>query len=217
MPGSIADFKASFNKDLARSNKFDVYIPVPIGMIPFIGTSRKLNLRCESALLPGRNLETTSMKIYGVNELFPVATTYDNATLTFLVGDDMKEKTFFDSWLNWIQPTVTYDTKYKADYAVIIRINQYDVQNRLSLSIDLIDAYPIAVNQMDLDWASDAIHKVSVTFAYTNWRNNDVDALATEYLEYRVVNGEITTNSSLGNDIITPSEERAARVTLTAQ
>ena len=175
MPGSIADFKASFNKDLARSNKFDVYIPVPIGMVPFIGTSRKLNLRCESALLPGRNLETTSMKIYGVNELFPVATTYDNATLTFLVGDDMKEKTFFDSWLNWIQPTVTYDTKYKADYAVIIRINQYDVQNRLSLSIDLIDAYPIAVNQMDLDWSSDAIHKVAVTFAYTSWRNNDVD------------------------------------------
>ena len=91
------------------------------------------------------------------------------------------------------------------------------MQNRLSLSVDLIDAYPIAVNQMDLDWSSDAIHKVSVTFAYTSWRNNDVDALATEYLEYRVVNGEITTNSSLGNDIITPSEERAARVTLTAQ
>jgi hypothetical protein len=142
------------------------------------------------------------MKIYGVTELFPIASTFDNVTLTFLVGDDMKEKSFFDAWLNWIQPTITYDTKYKADYAVLLKINQYDVRNRLSLSIDLIDAYPIAVNQLDLDWASDAVHKLSVTFAYTSWRSNDINVIATEFLEYRVVNGQQTTNSSLGNDMI---------------
>lgn len=199
MAGSIADFKASFRTDLARSNKFDVYIPIPLGMIPFLGTSRNLALRCENAQLPGRNLETTPMKIYGVNELFPVSTSYENITLTFLVGDDMKEKIFFDAWLNWIQPTLSYDTKYKSDYAVITRINQYDVENKISLSIDLMDAFPIAVNQLDLDWSSDSIHKLSVTFAYTSWRSNDLSSLAMEYLENTI--GDLLTNSKLGNDL----------------
>lgn len=206
MPGSIADFKASFRKDLARSNKFDVYIPIPLGMVPFIGTSRNLAFRCESATLPGRNLETTPMKVYGVTELFPYASTFDNVTLTFLVSDDMSEKTFFDSWVNWIQPTITYDTKYKSDYSVLLRINQYNVQNKLSLSIDLMDAYPIAINQLDLDWSSDSVHKLSVTFAYTSWRSNDINAIATEYLEYTA--GTLLTNSKLGNDLA-PVEDKS--------
>lgn len=210
MPGSIADFKASFNKDLARANKFDVYIPVPLGMVPFIGTSRKLSLRCESAQLPGRNFDTTPMKIYGVYENFPFQTSYDNVTMTFLVSDDMKEKSFFDSWMNWIQPTLTFDTKYKQDYAVMLRINQYDVQNKLSLSIDLVDAFPIAVNQLDLDWSSDAVHKLAVTFAYTSWRSNDIDAIATEYLEYQIAGGQITTNSNLAKDIANDNLFRSA-------
>jgi hypothetical protein len=133
--------------------------------------------------------------------LFPIATTYDNVTLTFLVGDDMYEKALFDSWMNWIQPTITYDVKYKADYAVLLRINQYDVRNKLSLSVDLIDAYPIAINQLDLDWASDSVHKLSVTFAYTSWRSNDINTIASEFLEYRFANGQLTTNSKLGTDI----------------
>ena len=33
MAGSIAEFKASFNAELARPNKFDVDIPIPIGMV----------------------------------------------------------------------------------------------------------------------------------------------------------------------------------------
>lgn len=204
MAGSIADFKASFNKDLARANKFDVYIPIPLGLVPFIGTSRKLAFRCESAQLPGRNLDLTPMRIYGVIENFPFQTSYDNITLTFLVGDDMKEKAFFDSWMNWIQPTITYDTKYKQDYAVMIRINQYNVQNKLSMSVDLMDAFPIAINQLDLDWSSDAVHKLAVTFAYTSWRSNDIDAIATEFLEYNI--GQVLTNSKMGNDIV-PAEQ----------
>ena len=45
MTGSIADFKASFTTDLARSNKFDVQLPIPLGMVPYLGTSRKLAFR----------------------------------------------------------------------------------------------------------------------------------------------------------------------------
>lgn len=183
MAGSIADFKASFNTDVARPNRFDVEIPIPLGLVPFLGTSRQLNLRCENTELPGRSLATTSMKIYNVEEKFPYQTIYNDITLTFIVGDDMKEKKFFDAWLNWINPTLTYNMKYKGDYAIPLRINQYDVTNKVSYSVDLRDAFPIAINQLDLDWSNDGYHKLSVVFAYTSWKNNSLEALAMDYLQ----------------------------------
>ena len=183
MAGSIADFKASFSKELARPSKFDVNIPIPLGMIPYRSTSRMLTMRCENAELPGRTIATTSMKIYGVEEKFPYMSSYNDLSLTFIVSDDMKEKLFFDAWLNWINPNTSYNLKYKQDYSVALRINQYDVQNKVSYSVDLVDAYPIAVNGMDLNWSADGYHKLTVTFAYTSWRDNSLKTLAMDYLE----------------------------------
>jgi hypothetical protein len=206
MAGSIADFKASFNTDLARPSRFDVNIPIPIGLLPYREIGRTLSMRCENAELPGRSISTTSMKIYGVEEKFPYQTTYSDISLTFIVGDDMAEKKFFDAWLNWINPTINYNLKYKADYAVPLTVNQYDVKNELSYSITMLDTFPIAVNQLDLDWSSDGHHKLTVTFAYTSWRNNSLEALGMELLETTIANSlfpsQIQTESLLGRDLV---------------
>ncbi len=186
MAGSISQFKSSFSTDVARPNRFDVIVPVPIGLVPYIGLTRTLNLRCEAAELPGRTIATTNMKIYGVEEKFPYMTSYSDISLTFIVGDKMKEKKLFDAWLNWINPSYSYDIKYKADYTAIIRINQYDVSNKNTYSVDLMDAFPVAVNPLSLDWQSDGYHKLTVTFAYTNWRNNSLENLTMEFLENQI-------------------------------
>jgi len=206
MAGSITEFKASFRTDLARPNRFDVNVPIPIGLLPYRQIGRTLRMRCENTELPGRSISTTSMKIYGVEEKFPYQTTYSDISLTFIVGDDMAEKKFFDAWLNWINPTINYNLKYKANYAVPLTVNQYDVKNELSYSVTMLDAFPIAVNQLDLDWSSDGHHKLTVTFAYTSWRNNSLEALAMELLETTIANSlfdsTIQTESLLGRDLV---------------
>lgn len=215
MAGSLSEFKSSFSTDVARPNRFDVTIPVPIGMVPYRNTSRRLNLRCESAELPGRSLGTAGMKIYGVEEKFPYMTAYNDMSLTFIVGDDMQEKKFFDAWLNWITPSFSYDVKYKADYAVIIRVNQYDLRSKSSYSVDLIDAFPIAVTPLQLDWSSDGYHKLTVTFAYTSWRNNSLEALAMELIEDQIYKGVgPRTPSNLMGDLLSP--EDAVKINLTS-
>lgn len=206
MAGSIADFKASFNQDLARPSRFDVNVPIPIGLLPYRGIGRTLSMRCESTELPGRSISTTTMKVYGAEEKYPYQTAYGDISLTFIVGDDMGEKKFFDGWLDWINPTINYNLKYKADYAVPLTINQYTVQNQLSYSVTMLDAFPVAVNQLDLDWSSDGHHKLTVTFAYTSWRNNSVEALGMELLETTIAdslfNSTIQRESLLGRDLI---------------
>ena len=184
MAGNINDFKASFQKDLARPNKFDVNIPVPLTLIPYVNNAKSLNYRCENASLPGRNLIPVEQKI-GSNpvEKYPSLTSYTDIDLTFIVDDDMSQKVFFDAWLNFINPNYNFNFRYKSDYATIITINQYDVTNQLSYSINLYDAYPISMNQMDLDWSVDGYHKITVTFAYTYWNNNSLQAFGMELVD----------------------------------
>jgi hypothetical protein len=180
MPTNINDILQSFNRDLARPNRFDVTIVPPAalrpnlnigGDVPGNSYTDLLAYRCEIAQLPGRHLSTIEQKTYGPFEKFPHHTTYTDIDLTFIVDADMVEKYFFDAWLEYINPTNDFNIAYKGDYCTDITISQYDMANQLTYKATLVDAYPVGVNQMDLDWSNDGFHKLSVTFAYTYWYN----------------------------------------------
>ncbi len=183
MAGSITNFKSSFTKDLARTNKFDVNIPVPLTLIPYLSSAKNLNYRCEAAQLPGRTFATLEQKTYGPIEKYPYLNTYTDIDLTFIIEDDMNQKIFFDAWMNYINPLYNNNFRYKGDYSTVVSVNQYDVTNNLVYSVNLYDAYPISINQMDLDWSNEAYHKLTVTFAYTYWQNNSLQALGMELVD----------------------------------
>ena len=172
MAGSISNFKASFRGDLARPNRFDVNIPVPLTLLPYVKSAKSMQYRCEVAQLPGRSLSTTEQK-FGSNpvEKHPYQTTYNDIDLTFIVSGDMREKMFFDAWMEVINPSSNFNFRYKKDYSTSIVIRQYDVTNKLVYDAMLIDAFPSVVNQLDLEWSSDGYHKLSVVFEYTYWTN----------------------------------------------
>ena len=183
MAGNINDFKASFTKDVARTNRFDVEIPVPLTLIPYVSSARSLIYRCETAQFPGRTFATTEQKTYGPIEKFPYLNTYNDLDLTFIVDDDMSQKVFFDAWMSYINPLYNNNYRYKGDYATTLVINQYDVSGEKTYSINLNEAFPISMNQMDLNWGDDSYHKLSVTFAYTYWQNNSLQALGMELVD----------------------------------
>ena len=186
MPGSISNFLSTFRNDLARPNRFDVNIPIPLGLIQYIKTSTPLQYRCEATNLPGRTIATTEQKTYGPIEKYPYLSTYNDIDLTFIVSGDMTEKIFFDAWLNYVNPTQSNNFRYKTDYAVTLSVNQYDQTNKLSYTVGLFDAYPISVNQLDLDWSNDSYHKLSVTFAYTYWKNNSIQGFAQDLVDQAI-------------------------------
>lgn len=179
MPASISDFRASFKSELARPNRFEAFIPIPYILLPFYteGASQ-LTLRCESAELPSRALATVDRKIGAVPiQKFPNQSLYNDMAMTFLVGGDMNEKLLFDAWLEVINPSSNFNFKYKKDYVTEIAVKQYDVSNNLTYEVILIDAFPIAVNQLDLDWSNDGHHKLTVAFAYTYWTTGTLQTL----------------------------------------
>jgi hypothetical protein len=183
MAGSISDFKSSFETELARSSRFDVNIPIPLSMLPYVSSAKSLTYRCESAQLPGRTFATAEQKTYGPIEKYPYLTSFTDIDLTILIDDDMNQKVLFDAWLNYINPQYNNNFRYKGDYATILTVNQYDVTNKLSYSVNLYDAYPISINQMDLNWSDEGVHKLVVTFAYTYWQNNSLQAAGMQLVD----------------------------------
>ena len=173
MAANINNFLATFKDDLAKPSRFEVVITPTNPILSGIMSSSELIVRCENAVLPGRTMETADLTIYGPVEKYPYRTSYEDITLTFICTDAMKEKKFFNTWMEIINPQESWDFAYKATYRSNIEIRQYDNANKIVHSVYLMDAFPTAVNQLDLDWSSsDTYHKLSVVFAYTYWSNS---------------------------------------------
>lgn len=187
MAGSINEFKASFSRDVARTSRFDVFIPIPPVLLPYFKSSRSLRYRCESAQLPGKTIATTEQRFGSAPvEKFPYITTFTDIDLTFIVDDDMQQKLFFDGWMNYISPVYNYNIRYKSDYTTAITINQYGVNNQLTYTVNLYDAFPISMSPLSLDWSGDGYHKLAVTFAYTNWQNNSLQDVGMQLLDFGI-------------------------------
>jgi hypothetical protein len=169
------EFKNSFKTDLARPNRFEVDISLNPPRVAYDGIqARDLRLRCETAELPSRTYATAEQK-FGSNpiEKYPYQVQFNDLNLTFVVTDDMNPKRFFDAWMEAVIPSYNYNPSYKrgpGGYAGTIRVTQFGVDDFPTYKIALDDAYPIAVNQLDLDWSTEGHHKLTVVFAYTYWR-----------------------------------------------
>lgn len=168
----IEEFRASFNEELARPSRFKVkFNPASVnGQLARIINAQTLSFRCESASLPGRSIATADLRIYGPTEKYPYQSIYDDISLTFICTDSMLEKKFFDQWLEIINPQNSWNMNYKKSYVMDIEIEQYDNADNVTHAIKLIDAFPLNVNELGLDWSTtDSYHKLTVSFAYTYW------------------------------------------------
>jgi hypothetical protein len=181
MTRSISEMLSSFKKDIARQSRFDVSITLPAVLFDkkLINYSdeRLLTLRCDAAEFPGKTFATVEQK-FGTNpiEKYPYQVAHDDISLTFIISGDMQEKIIFDSWMKLIMPYNDFNPTYKytglvPNYVSEVTISQYNVTGDRVYENTLVDAYPISVNQLELDWSSDNFHKLTVLFAYTYWKS----------------------------------------------
>lgn len=143
-----------------------------VGANPVI--SRYLSLQCESAELPGKNLVTEDVKIYGPTFKVPYQTQYNETTLTFICTNDFYERKLFDRWLEAIMPTDTNNLRFprgeNSKYMTDVSILQYNDDFTQVFAVKLIDAFPISIAAQPLNWGDDNFHRLSVQFAYQRYQ-----------------------------------------------
>lgn len=166
-----------------------------------------LTYLCEAAEMPGRGFMNLDLRYYGPSFKVPYQTTYEDITLTFLCRAKSKERQFFDDWMEMINPTLSYDFRYKSEYTSDIQIFQFGESdnNRVEMAnlapqavymITLNEAYPILVNPQPMTWADDNFLRLGVTFSYSNWyRTRDGTPKPYGTPDYQLVKGRTYGNN----------------------
>jgi hypothetical protein len=161
---------ASAYGDFARQSHFVVRINK--GKNPSTFTEDLMYL-CENAELPGRSLQVMDARTYGPNYKVPFQSLYNDISLTFVCRSYMEEKAFFDDWMEEINPVSNFDFAYRDDYISTIDIFQFsneatsDVTVMPEYQLSLLEAYPVTIMPLPLNWAEDGFHRLQVQFAYT--------------------------------------------------
>ena len=169
--------------DVGRTAYFDVTITKPSGVTGTIFSDpNTVNLShlCHAAELPGETIATVSQKIYGVVEKFPIMASYNDSTLSFYIPGTGEEEVRL-AFLSWITLftgrssvlgpiETTYNVKYKDEITSNIIITHYTSAGEKMLQCTLMEAFPIAISQVPLNWsAQNEAMSINVTFAYTEY------------------------------------------------
>jgi len=153
----------------------------------FASIMSDLTYLCDSAELPGRSFGMFTARYYGASFQLPFQTTYDDIDLTFICRHKMKERLFFDDWMEIINPTNSYDFNYRDDYSAEITVFQVsDVADdpahpHAIYAYTIKKAYPIVVNSAPLSWADESILRVGVKFTHKGVYRKNRDAEPQQY------------------------------------
>lgn len=193
---SMLDFQSQSNHrgGLAKSARFLVNINMP-RILPSILNSKgspsmfaslnEMTYLCEAAEMPGRGFVNGDVRYYGPNQKLPVKTQYEDTTMTFLCRSHSKERQFFDDWMEAINPTNSYNFRFREEYETTIHISQFaeyagDDSNSFAKEtyrITLFNAYPLLINPQPMTWADDQFQRLAVTFTYHKWKRVGWDTL----------------------------------------
>ena len=174
---NIQSFVSSMNAHPpAMASDFEVRI------FSKIGGSEKLTLRAENVSLPGRSIATTDSLHVGPMRKIGYTAMYAEIAITFILGESYIEKEFFDKWIDTIVGDhrvkhnpggERFNTGYYDDYKGTIEIQNVNRAGENTYKTTLIEAWPINMAAVALDWGSNDITKLNVTFAYRYYEHSD--------------------------------------------
>ena len=139
-----------------------------------INIDNTFKFRCEKAELPGRTLATAEDAVGGGPALkLPYDVTYNDITLSIICSTDMKERKFFEEWMDRIigrgGRTNAGLVSYYSDYAlgVSLKVEQLNESGNTLIAYTLQDIYPTALTPMNAAWEeNNTYQRFGVTLAY---------------------------------------------------
>ena len=181
---------SSFRSKLGAVARPNYFLCKLTGYIALLGTDMNIDetfsWRCERAELPGRTLATADDVGGGGTALkLPYDVTYSDTSLSIICSEDMRERIFFENWINQIVAPAGYDTKstatsvgttilpglvsYHNEYArgIKLEVSQLDSSGRRLLTYTLHDVYPTAITPMTATWEEvNSYQRFGVTLTY---------------------------------------------------
>jgi len=168
MAKSISDFVSHVSDNrLASPNRYWVEFG-GVGS----GVFGDMAMYCKTATMPGRSFQTVSQRQFGIPYKIPYTASYDDVSFTFTLSEDLKERRFFEAWQAKMYNQNNSTMNYYRDYVGNCTIQQLNKQMKVTYSVFLYDAFPVALSSVDYAYDNtDSLQQMTVTMAYRYWTN----------------------------------------------
>lgn len=164
-------FKSNLAEGISRTDLMDVEI-FPCSKMT-TKDSEFLTFRCESADLPGKTFSTDDRKYYIITTKHPNGLSFTDLNLSFICSSSMKEREFFDEWMEIIVGNGSLKSSYYDEFiSKQLVVNLYKGNNKQkekSCRFTFHNVYPIAISSQNVSWTSSEILKMTVQFSYEKW------------------------------------------------
>lgn len=140
--------------------------------------TKSLTFRCNTISIPGQNLrtveDTTSRS--GPPHSIVNGITYGDLQASFYCGSDLREKKFFDTWMNLAYNKVTNNVAYYKEYIGNMEIYQLNEKEERTYGVKLYEVYPTTTSDLAYGHAeTNSIHNITVQFKYRYWKDSNDD------------------------------------------
>lgn len=189
--GTIYDFLSHFKSGIMKSNRFRIEFTLPKGVSGSTGiysvnsgaissTIRSsesgfngkgsINLKCHTASLPMRSLQTLDFKCNSTVFKVPYMTSYDPISLTFYADGNMDTREYFELWqsavMNFGNNTINFYSEYISDVKLYVQNESgADVYG-----IILYECYPISIGMIDMSYASTNMPlNIQIMLSFKSW------------------------------------------------
>jgi len=178
MPNFSIEGRLKGLKDIQRNWLYELVIPDASTLTKGEASDEDLIIRCRTAVIPGRGLDTAESNFAGMKQLFPMKPTFSNSFTVEM--EETEDQKITKALYNWRQlmfdvdpgsPTAgvsTYAVKRDACKDIFLLMYRYNGAS-MEKKIKFVNAWPSNVEDVTMGYAANEAVKYSVTFTYDFW------------------------------------------------
>lgn len=167
---------------------------------------RGLRAYVDSVDMPGRNLDTVDLKIYGPKRQIVNGHSFSGEiTMSVYCDKYLRQRSFFEMWQKAAFDQGTNNVHFYDEYTGGLRIYQLGAfsgnqdRDRIAYGVELFECFPKTISAVSYGHGqTDEIQKISVTLAFRNWINLTMDKT-----------GSYTTGAPYGKPTVIRAEDNS--------
>ena len=128
--------------------------------------SRDITINAHNVHFPPRSLNTYDHSNIGPVRRIPDQSIFDEMNTLFYLSDHLEELVIIHDWMNFIEGYQDYRMAYYNDIVADITIEVYNRQETLVGNINIYEAFPISVSDVELSAYGLTPQDVTITWTY---------------------------------------------------
>lgn len=151
---------------LLEPNRFEVIVTGPEG----INVTQPVMFNCHVCDIPGHNIGSFDHTIVGPQRKIPNEEIYDDLSTTFINSHHLEELKIIDKWMQLIGGDRDFYLPYYNEIISDMHINVYDLQENLTSTVLIFEAYPIGCSEVQLSYGGEMPSEMTVNWTYHSFK-----------------------------------------------